>query len=428
MYIASILLAVSLLTSWGCGTTSDIEKRVAADSAIIVVPGYYGAKLEQSGTGDLVWISGWEALFGKRSLVLPRMDLGIHDGLDLKPHGILREVSLVPGLYSLDVYGPLLSALETFEGGRTRVIPLVYDWRLDLMDVVAQLERTVRELGVQGIKRIALVAHSMGGLGAAYYMRYGGQDPEKAIENWQGAGQVDAVVLTGVPYRGSLAVLRNMQLGRPVGLNSTLLHQEAVASFPSSYYLLPASDDPVFLSVAGETVPIGLYEPRHWKEYGWGLMKRSLELSTEVAASRLAYTTRWLQRSRHFSERLNAPALTPNPTPVPLLAVVGTGKETMSTVVWKGPNSAYGEQVLFERDQVKREAPQFDRHRLVNDGDGTALVTSAQLPDAYRRAFEITDSQVVEEHDDLIHGRTRLTEILSFLGAALAGGGSGARN
>ena len=423
MYLLTLLLALSLLTSWGCNTTAVGERRVAADSAIIVVPGYYGTRLIQAGTGDLVWISASEALFGKRSLILPQTDLGIHDGLDLKPDGVLRNVSVVPGFYSLDVYGPLLSALEQFEGGRTRVVPLAYDWRLDVMDVVVQLERTVQELRAQGIKKIALVGHSMGGLAAAYYLRYGGQDPERAVENWQGAVQVDVVVLTGVPYRGSLTVLRNMQLGRRVGLNSTLLHQEAVASFPSSYYLLPASDDPVFLSVAGATVPIGLYEPLHWKEYGWGLMKRSQELSTEVAANRLIYTATWLQRAKRFSERINAPALTPNPTPLPLLAVTGTGTETLAAALWVGTGAIYGASVLFEQDEFEREGQYLDSRLRLQDGDGTVLVASVQLPEAYRQAFKTTKREVVEEHDDLIHDRDRMAGILSFLREVLAGVG-----
>src|SRR5512132_1653056 len=109
---------------------------------------------------------------------------------------------------SLDVYGPLLSALKAFEPRRWRIVPLAYDWRLDLMEAVGEIERTVRELR----------------LAAASYLRYGEQNPKQAVENWQGAVQADAVVLTGVLYRGSLIVFCNMLLGRRVGLNTALLH------------------------------------------------------------------------------------------------------------------------------------------------------------------------------------------------------------
>jgi hypothetical protein len=80
----------------------------------------------------------------------------------------------------------------------------------------------------------------MGGLIVSYYLRYGDQDLELTVETWEGTTHIEKVVMAGVPFLDSMWSFRNMQYGRMIGLNSSLLNQQAMASFPASYYTLPA--------------------------------------------------------------------------------------------------------------------------------------------------------------------------------------------
>src|SRR5439155_1691717 len=87
---------------------------------------------------------------------------------------------------------------------------------------------------------------------------YGVQSPDEAKETWDGASHMDAVVLTGVPFRGSMTIFRNMQYGRHFGLNTTLLDQEAVASFPASYFVLPTAEGDLLLTPRLEPVHVSV--------------------------------------------------------------------------------------------------------------------------------------------------------------------------
>ena len=169
----------------------------ASRSAVIVVAGYYGTKLSRVDNGELLWVTATQAFGGAQSLILPLPDLAL-DGVALRPSGILDEVRVVPWLYSFEVYRPLLAELGRLHGGHVSIEPLNYDWRLDLMDAVRLLSAEIRRLKSQGITHIALVAHSMGGLIVSYYLRYGDQELEQAVETWEGTAHVEKVVMAGV--------------------------------------------------------------------------------------------------------------------------------------------------------------------------------------------------------------------------------------
>jgi pimeloyl-ACP methyl ester carboxylesterase len=177
---------------------------------------------------------------------------------------------------------------------------------LDLMDAVRELGTLVDQLRGQGKYPVAIVAHSMGGLIAGYYLRYGVQVLENPVENWEGATKVDAVVMAGVPFLGAMTTFRNMQYGVRVGLSRSLLEQKAVASFPASYYLLPVSNTDVLLTSSGGSLHGRIRDGSNWKEYGWGLLKDARSLPKDVLDRRSAYTDSWLRQAGRFSELLLA--------------------------------------------------------------------------------------------------------------------------
>jgi pimeloyl-ACP methyl ester carboxylesterase len=395
---------------------SDVE--MSPEAAVIVIPGYYGTRLVEQTGGRLVWLSVQEALFGTRSLTMPLPDLGIHHSVMVHSDGILEDIPVIPFIYSINGYGTLLKTLSIL-GSRVSIVPLAYDWRLDLPAAVQELDKTIERLRAQGIHRIALVAHSMGGLIAAYYLRYGTQEPDRAVETWVGVSQVKAVVLAGVPYRGSMRTFRNMQYGRSVGLNTSLLSAEAVSSFPASYYLLPAPGADVLLSRSSEKLEGLLYRSNSWNTYEWGLMRPEAGRSDVATKHRQSYTERWLSRARSFFEALHRPAEVVGHTSIPLLDLKGTGFETLAAGFWLGPDSPKATGLLFDKEQVEGFDPKLNHSLLLADGDGTVTAFSASLPSAYRTMCAVDELAAEISHGELVTDPRLLARIASFLAMAL---------
>ena len=417
---SSVRLGILLLLVWsclGCETTRPASERFGSSQpAIIVVPGYYGTKLSRASDGAEVWIDAWEALFRSRSLRLPLPGLGFDKALDLRPDGIVNKVNVIPLIYSVEGYGALLEALRKASADREQVVPFTYDWRLDLMDAVRKLGSLVDQLRGQGRCPIAIVAHSMGGLITSYYLRYGTQDLGNAVENWEGAEKVDTVVMAGVPFLGSMTVFRNMQYGVRIGLNRSLLDQKAVASFPASYYLLPAGDADVLLAPASGSVKSMIRKESNWKEYGWGLLKDSSSLQHEIIERRSAYTSSWLREAGRFSNLLLAPPGRSTGTRVPLLYILAKGYPTLAKGVWldRSPDNTL-DRLLFEQEQVETYLPSMDHRLILEDGDGSVTLHSASLPDAYGHALDVTSRERNVDHVDLVREPEIHREIVDFL-------------
>jgi pimeloyl-ACP methyl ester carboxylesterase len=349
---------------------------------------------------------------------MPLPDLGIHHSVIVRPDGILQDIPVIPFIYSINGYGTLLKKLSTL-GSRISIVPLAYDWRLDLLAAAQELDKTIERLRAQGIHRIALVAHSMGGLIAAYYLRYGTLEPDRAVETWVGVSQVKAVVLAGVPYRGSMRTFRNMQYGRSIGLNTKLLSAEAVSSFPASYYLLPAPGADVLLSRSSEKLEGLLYRSDSWNTYEWGLMRPEAGRSDVATNHRRSYTERWLTRARNFFEALHRPAEVVGQTSIPLLALKGTGIETLAAGFWLGADLPKATGLLFDKEQVDEFDPNLNHSLLLADGDGTVATSSASLPSAYRTMFAVDEHAVEISHSELATDPRLLARIASFLAMAL---------
>ena len=114
-----VLLTV-LLSLSGCGTQNipSSNTEVKRESAIILVPGYYGTRLVREYDGRIIWISASETLFGSQPLTLPIPGLELANTIEMRPDGILDTVCVIPLIYSVDVYGSLLDELRSSHNGR----------------------------------------------------------------------------------------------------------------------------------------------------------------------------------------------------------------------------------------------------------------------------------------------------------------------
>ncbi|MGE3787486.1 MAG: hypothetical protein AB7H03_12660 [Nitrospirales bacterium] len=384
-------------------------------SAIILVPGYYGTRLVRKADRSLVFISLTQALFGDQSLTLPVPGLGFEGTTELEPDGILDEVGVIPPFYSIDVYGSLLDRLSTSTHPSLEVIPFTYDWREDLMEAVQSLDTLIHRLQAEGTERISLVAHSMGGLIVSYYLRYGTQDIDSAVETWQGAEGIQEVVMAGVPFLGVMNSFRNMNFGATVGWNSSLLSAEAYASFPASYYTLPVADIDELLTLERKPIKGFIRKATQWQQSGWGLLKTSKTLSPQIDERRADYTSHWLQRSQRFLELLRAPTTTTSPHRPSLLYVYAKGTPTLAKGIWKGNQVTGPDSLLFEDPEITASHAEGMANGFFVDGDGTVPVPSALLPSAYRQSFPTTMREYEVGHTELVTRRTIQKDILTFL-------------
>ncbi len=313
---------VTLAALLGCSTASPPEVvEPAGDEVTIFVPGIKGSFLETP-EGERVWLNASDLLSsGDRSLALPP---GGDDRFGpLRPNGVLTKFRVFP-FASAEVYLPWL------ELGHDRLpgfLPLAYDWRRDAREAVLELAQRVDALAAKhGDRlRVNLVGHSLGGLIALTYVRYGSGDPAKGI-TWAGAAHVKRLVLAGAPFGGSPSFLSDILRGDPTGKNVRLLAPEAMASFVSSFELLPypgtflvaREGAELLLHRAGAPLPLDVRDPATWE---------SVPAARRPAAATLA-------ASRVFREGLlDAPAAPAPPADLRVLVVAGTGRDTTGRVL-----------------------------------------------------------------------------------------------
>ncbi|MGH8035065.1 MAG: esterase/lipase family protein, partial [Lysobacterales bacterium] len=92
----------------------------------------------------------------------------------------------------------------------------------------------------QPVQELTLLAHSMGGLVARYYLRYGTDDVLDGNDfpvTQAGASKVRTAVLLGTPNLGSVKSLHAFLIGTRVGLST--IAPEVLATMPSIYQLFP---------------------------------------------------------------------------------------------------------------------------------------------------------------------------------------------
>ncbi len=378
---------------------------------LIFLPGFYGTRLVDKATGKIVWISAGQAIFGSRTAA--RSDFGVSGALDLVPGSVLDRLPVIPGLYALDVYRHFLDELHALLGPQTQCHLLGYDWRADYIEAVKKLAGLVRTLKAQDAAPILLVAHSLGGIVASYYLRYGEQEPETARESWQGAGHLDAVVLATVPFQGSMTAFRNMKHGVKFGLNTSLINPRAFSTFTTGYTMLPTYR-PVLLDHRLRALSHTLFEPELWRRYAWGLLGPTEAVSAALAEKRWTSVSQSLFRGRLLYDRLHQPLERRPERPTPVLYAWAGSHPTLSrAVVLERPAA----EVIFERREFAARLPGQPYRALCDDGDRTVTTESARPPPAFRQALRVEECQSQAVHSQIFNDRRVRDRIRTFLRA-----------
>jgi pimeloyl-ACP methyl ester carboxylesterase len=344
---------------------------------VIVIPGVLGSMLRDAESGRVVWgaflgsYANPRTADGARLVALP-----MREGAALRelrdgnaPDGVLESVRV--SLLGLPVeQQAYVGILRTLGVGGYRDQQLAqagaidygsdhftcfqfdYDWRRDNVENARRLHEFIQEkrayviselrerYGIERSEvRFDIVAHSMGGLLARYYLRYGTADlPEDGSTpplTWAGAAHVQRLVLVGTPNAGSISGLVNLVEGTRLSFVIPRYPPSLIGTMPSIYQLLPRTRHRAILAADGE--PLDVFDAKVWQRYGWGLASpeadpvladllpeaADAETRRRIASDHLAKS---LRRARRFHAALDLPAAPPADTYLHLFA--GDARDT----------------------------------------------------------------------------------------------------
>ncbi len=273
---------------------------------VVVVPGILGSQLgiarQRPLPNDVLWLDPIDIQVGRLRL------LALDAAAPIIPLGVV-------------LYSHLKLRLRLRAAGFA-VTFHDYDWRLGIEESGASFAAWLRD---QRSRRLAIVAHSMGGL------------LSRTALALPGTQHIERVVLLGTPNQGSFApvqVLRGTYaLVRKIArldaaTTAERLTEEVFNGFPSLYQMVPVA--------AGRKGAADLLDPRAWPESGPRLRLPLLE------------------RGRRFREGLP-------PVDERFVAIAGVGQETVTAVAKVRDGFAY---------------------TVTRHGDGTVPATSAALDGA----------------------------------------------
>lgn len=389
---ARAVLAVLLLTGCTSGKQGPelggIYNRAAQQHGpqrvpVIVIPGILGSKLIEQDTGRIVWGAFADGYAnpskpdGARLLALP-MAKGktlteLQDGT--VSDGALErlKVSLLGLPVQLNAYIHILTTLGV-GGYRDQQLGMSgaidygqdhytcfqfdYDWRRDNIENAKRLHDFIEEkrtyvqaeykdrYGVDDYDvRFDLVAHSMGGLVARYYMRYGDADlPTDGSEpevTWAGAERVRRLVLVGTPNAGSAKSIKQLVRGAEFAPTLPRYEPAILGTMPSIYQLLPRGRHGALLDAETGDVIEDIYDPDLWRQMGWGLASPKQDKVLKILLPEvndpderrriaLDHQAKCLKRAQRFAGALDKPDAPPTGTTIHLFA--GDAVDTLTVV------------------------------------------------------------------------------------------------
>jgi pimeloyl-ACP methyl ester carboxylesterase len=355
---------------------------------VVVLPGIMGSGLLRP-DGTRVWLNLRNAV-GQYKLSLP-LALPLGDSRDdLAPGALLGTDEIVPRLFGFTEYYDLLELLAAvgFQPARTTGAAgmvqhvFAYDWRRDLVESARRLDETLEALADargDAATQFNVVGHSMGGLIARYYLRYGTAEPDPdAPVTWAGARRIRNLILVAVPNAGGVHALEALLLGNRVGLSYATLASSVVMRMPSVYQLLPHAGAPALVDHTGEPMDHDLLDVATWKRFEWGPFgaagRRLVALADgRDTAEHAAFLEAALLRARALHRALDRTPDSPCPARVILL-----GGDCLPTLA---------RALVPEKPGVPRFEPlnRKEAEGMFDAGDGRvtrASVLGAHLPGA----------------------------------------------
>ncbi len=322
---------------------------------VIVIPGIVSSSLIDQ-HGKEVWFGSLRKLLFSD---YENLALEIDTQTLLPKPSPIRASEIPKKALIFDFFGSLFEILEKYgnykltepgtpyEKHERRYYKFPYDWRYDNVVTAGKLDALIEQIrkdyGMPDLK-VDFIAHSMGGLLARYYMRYGTADVLDDNDfpvTQAGAKKVRRLVQLGAPNLGTISALHQLINGYKVLLNNSI-NVEVVATMPSAYQLLPHPLNQWLIDINGRPIKKDLYDIQTWRNLQWGIfnpktikrIKKRYDTETE-GQRRVAllhrYFEKHIERARRFVWSLTVPVKDPEysiiafggncqPTPARVLA------------------------------------------------------------------------------------------------------------
>jgi len=389
-----------------------------ARNPVIVIHGFLGSRLSNLRSGEDVWgtFPGPELLDTLSNDQLRQMShpMGLNKPLkdlqsDVVAVGLLDRVKVrLMGLtFYLDAYDRLIDVLEQ-AGYQLEGKPLpedkhfyslfvfYYDWRRDLPENAARLHRFILEKQaylqreyekLYGVReapvKFDLVAHSMGGLVARYYLMYGEQDlPEDntpLIPDWSGSNYINKMIIVGTPNSGYLDTCLELVDGLQVAPGTPFYPPAMVGTFPSYYQMLPLTETrSVRYADRPDGDGVNLFDPQVWIDLRWGLadpdqdhilklMLPNAKTAEERRKIALDHLRKCLDRAKKFKAAMRVRCVPP---------------ETVSLYLFLGDSVPTRRTALVNRSSGDLEVTEYE------EGDGKVLASSARYDEREGRPWQ----------------------------------------
>ncbi len=399
MVLAGIVLLTGCATHFSKPDLERLYETARSDQQqppVILIPGLMGSVLE-SETGGEIWPGSlFDVLFSRYH----------HAALEINPETLLPDpgdvrAERITGKFAgRDFYSSIIETLETAGGftyaepgqspaqGRRHYYIFTYDWRLDNVQTVRKLDEFVEQIRADHADpdlEVDIIAHSMGGMIARYYMRYGTVDVTTDNEfpiNYYGEDRIRRIVLLGTPNLGSVESLKAFIVGRRIGFRT--IPPEVLITFPSFYQLFPHPLNDWILNVDGAPMDVDPFNLSTWKRFRWSIFDPQLRQSIinqaddpnegqERVELLERYFHKHIERGRRFMWSLT---VNMDRGPWGLVVFGGDCALTPARIVVEDQGDRYD--LHLQPDDIRNPRPGVDYARLMLEpGDG--VVTKASL-------------------------------------------------
>jgi pimeloyl-ACP methyl ester carboxylesterase len=333
---------------------------------VILIHGLLGARLEDPASGNEFWGTFSPVLPDRDNLKLLSVPMRWGKPLrelsnNTRASFLLDTVSIrVIGLeFSMYAYEPLVHAIKEAgyvqEGSEEHLekghcpsfFVFYYDWRRSIAENAIELGKFIRAKQAQlqaeyhvrygaspDTIRFDLMGHSLGGLVARYYMRYGELPlpdegaPDPAI-TWAGAENVGKLIQIGTPNAGYLDTVTELVNGLRLQPGAPLYPAAVIGTFPSYYEMMPFPQfDAVRKAIPGKSEEesiargeaVDLYDLNTWIRYKWGLANPDFDADLQwllpdvkTAVERRHVALEHLQKCLSSAKRIASMLSTPDP-------------------------------------------------------------------------------------------------------------------
>ncbi len=378
---------------------------------IIVIPGILGSRLIDD-QGRVIWGQfGGDAVDpssaeGRHLLALPMSESGWPRD-NVKADGALEQLQVSLGWdFQFSAYAGMLRAfgiggyldsaksdLSTvnYGPGHYTCFQFGYDWRRSCAENAAALGRFIEEKrryvqqerikrhGRSGEVKFDIIAHSMGGLVARYYLMYGKQplsNEANMAVTWAGAQHVEKLIMVGTPNDGSIYPIQQLSSGYRLAPFLPKMDAAVVATMPSLYELLPHKKTQAVID--RDSRPIPLDTTAAWESLHWGLADPSqdvvlqkllpeLSSANERRAMALAHLSKLLRNAKAFHRAMDAPCHPPRG--VEIHAFAGDAVATGSRAQLNAKGKPYIIDLIPGDGSVTRRSMLMDRRKAAEAGE-----------------------------------------------------------